>query len=326
MKFPQAIWITFMLAIFLIGCSQVDNTNNQNAKANQNDYDDYEFFEIYTSLYPLQYVAEQIGGDTVNVHSILPPGADAHTYEPTSKEIISIAKADLFFYLGAGMEAYAETVAASLASQDVGLIEIGEDQSLFIKDEHGHDEEHDDGHEHHHNHGDLDPHVWLDPNRLIQIAEIVKEELITLNPDTKEIYEENYESLIADLAVLDQSFQDMINTKEHKHILVSHAAYGYWEDRYGIEQISVNGLSSSNEPSQKDLAEIIKQTKEYDLKYILFEENTSNRVSEIIQEEIGAETAIIHNLEVLTEKDIENNEDYLSLMQSNFEVLDKVLQ
>jgi len=319
MRFPQKTWVAILMVIFLIGCSQ--SGDNENGEINEIDN---HVVEIYTSLYPLQYVTEKIGGNTVTVHSILPPGADAHTYEPTSKEIISIAKGDLFFYLGAGMEAYAETVAQSLASQDVRLVEIGEDETLFIKDEHEHDE-HGSGHNEH-GHGDLDPHIWLDPIRLVQIAEIVKDELITINPDADEIYEENYQVLITELTALDQSFQDMINKKKNKHILVSHAAYGYWEDKYGIEQISVNGLSSSSEPSQKELTSIIHQTKEYALKYILFEENTSNRVSEIIQDEIGAEAAIIHNLEVLTEDDIKNNEDYLSIMQSNLETLDKVLQ
>lgn len=308
MKSIRATFIFILLSILFIGCSQSNDINKNNE------------FEIYTSLYPFQYITEQIGGDTVAVHSILPPGADAHTYEPTSKEVISIAKGDLFFYLGAGMESFAETVAESLASQDVKLIEIAGDKSLFINGEH----EHDDDHGHHHS--DYDPHVWLDPLRLIQIAEIIKDELISLNPDAKELYEENYQALNVDLTLLDKSFQDMIEKKKNKQILVSHAAYGYWEDRYGIEQISVNGLSSSSEPSQKELTDIIRQTKKYNLKYILFEENTSNRVSEIIQDEIGAEAAVIHNLEVLTEQDIKDNKDYLSIMQSNLDTLDKVLQ
>lgn len=315
MKFSKSIWITFFMTIFLIGCSQSDGNDKIN---------NHKTFEIYTSLYPLQYVAEQIGGDTITVHPILPPGADAHTYEPSSREIISIAKGDLFFYLGAGMEAYAETVAQSLASQDVKLVELGENKSLFIKDEHNHEEGHEDTtHDHH---GDYDPHIWLDPIRLIEIADQIKNELITLNPEDEPVYKENHQILVDELTQLDQSFQHVINSKKNKHILVSHAAYGYWEDRYGIEQISINGLSSSSEPSQKELTKIIQETEKHNLQYILFEENTSNRVSEIIRDEIGAKTITIHNLEVLTEKDIENNEDYLSLMRSNLDTLDKVLQ
>jgi zinc transport system substrate-binding protein len=285
--------------------------------------------EIYTSLYPIQYVTERIGGDTVSVNSVYPPGVDAHTYEPTSREMIAIAKSDALIYLGAGMESFAETVAESLSSQDIELIEIGKDKSLFLKDENGHDHLHDDhdkGEEHeHHHHGDYDPHLWLDPLRLVEVSEIVKEALISLNPEEKAVYEENFTNLKEDLTLLDNAYKETLEKKENKHILVSHAAYGYWQDRYGIEQIAVNGLSSSNEPSQKQLTNIINKSKEYNLKYILFEQNTSNRVSEIIRDEVGAETAVIHNLEILTEEDIKNNEDYLSLMEYNLDVLDKVM-
>ena len=250
--------------------------------------------------------------------------------------MITIAKSDAFFYLGAGMEAFAETAAETLANQDVKLLEIGEDKSIFLKDEHGekeHEEEHNhdtdqatEHEEHEHHHGDYDPHIWLDPLRLIDVSEIVKEELIALNPDAESMYEENFAGLKEDLTALDEAYKNVLDKKENKHILVSHAAYGYWEDRYGIEQMSINGLSSSNEPSQKELTNIINQTKEYNLKYILFEQNISNRVSEIIQDEVGAEAAVIHNLEVLTEEDIEQNENYLSLMEHNLEVLDKITE
>lgn len=312
MKISKAIWITLLMIVLFTGCASQNHSESQNNQKNN--------LEIYTSLYPLQYVIEQIGGDSITVHSILPPGADAHTYEPSSKEIIKIAKGDLFFYLGAGMESYAETIAKSLDSQEVKLIEIGEDTSLFMKSESDH--HHDD----HGDHGDYDPHIWLDPIRLTQIAEVIKNELISSNPNEKDLYEENYYILVDKLTELDQSFQAVMDIKKNKHILVSHAAYGYWEDRYGIKQISVNGLSPSHEPSQKDLTNIIQQTKAYQLHYILFEKNTSNRVSEIIKDEIGAEIEFIHNLEVLTEEEIENNQDYLTLMQSNLEILDKVME
>lgn len=317
MKTFKGIFVILLLGVIAFGCSQPKQTSEEGTNATENNK-----LDVYTSLYPIQYVTERIGGDTVSVNTVYPPGADAHTYEPTSKEMIKIAKSDAFVYLGAGMESFAETAAESLASQDVKLIEIGEDKSLFLKDEHDGDDEEDN--EEHHHHGDYDPHIWLDPIRLIEVSNIVKEELISLNPDAKAVYEENFAALKEDLTSLDEAYKDVLDKKKNKRILVSHAAYGYWGDRYGIEQISVNGLSSSNEPSQKQLTNIINQTKEYDLKYILFEQNTSNRVSEIVQDEVGAETAVVHNLEVLTEEDIEDGEDYISLMEYNLDILDKV--
>lgn len=314
----RIIIILTLSSLFIIGCSD---------SADHPDKKDGKELDIYTSLYPIQFAVEQIGKDTVSVHSVYPPGSDAHTYEPSSKEIVSIAKSDAFFYLGAGMEAFSETIAESLSSQGVKLVEIGENESLFIKDEHNHADKHDhsrEGEEHHH-HGDYDPHIWLDPDRLIEVADMVKDELSIMNPDAKETYEDNFTSLKGDLTSLDKSFESTLKNKKNKHILVSHAAYGYWEERYGIEQIAVNGLSSSNEPSQKELKNIINRTKEYDLDYILFEQNVTNRISEIVQDEIDAKSAVIHNLEVLTDEDIDDNEDYITLMERNLKVLDKAM-
>lgn len=310
MKVFQAIITIFIVGMITIGCSASDDTKKNSKK-----------LTIYTSIYPLQYAVERIGGETVNAKSVYPPGADAHTYEPTSKEMTAIAKGDAFIYLGAGMEGFAESAANALASQDIDLVEIGKHEELFNKNN-----RHGDTDEHGHEHGDYDPHIWLDPLRMRDMSEIIKDELIRLNPDKEAMYEENFLSLQEDLIALDDDYSDMLHDKKNKKILVSHAAYGYWEDRYGIEQIAINGLSSSSEPSQKELTKIVDQAKKHDLHYIIFEQNSSNRVSEIIQDHIGAEALTIHNLSVLTENDIKNNENYLSLMEYNLDVLDKATE
>lgn len=295
----------FLLLLFLLTACNSSNENTEN-----------EQLIIYTSIYPIQYVAEEITGDNATVKSIYPPGVDAHTYEPTSKEITELAKGNAFIYLGAGMESFAETAADALKSQDILFIEIGEHDHLFTEDEHKHDD-------HGHDHGDHDPHIWLDPLRMIEIGEIVKDELVTLNPEKEGEYVENFKALKEDLTTLDEEFTEILETKENKQLLVSHAAYGYWEERYGIEQIPISGLSSSDEPSQKDLAEIARLAEKEELNYVIFEQTGSNRLASIIQEYIHADKLTIHNLEVLTEDNIAENENYLSLMKKNLEVLDQ---
>src|SRR5699024_4194202 len=108
--------------------------------------------------------------------------------------------------------------------------------------------------------------------------------------------------------------------------LVTHADYGYWESAYDIEQIAISGISSSDEPSQKELTKIEEIAKEKDLQYVVFEKNNSNKVASIIQEDIGADKLEIHNLEVLSDEDIANNEEYLTLMKHNLEVLDQATE
>jgi len=287
---------------------------------------------IYTSIYPIQYLTEQIVGDEATVKSVIPPGVDAHSFELSSKEMTDIAKGDAFIYLGSGMESFAEATADALKTHDVTLLEIGKHEELFIEGDghdHGHDGHEDDEHaheenDHHHDHGDLDPHIWLDPLRMIDIGKIITAQLSELHPDYKKQYEENLKKLEEELTALDQQFVDTLSKKKHKHVLVSHAAFGYWEDRYGIEQISISGLSSSNEPSQKDLAKITKLAEEKQMNYVLYDQTGTNRVAKIVQDQIGAEERVLHNLEVLRDEDINNKDDYISLMQHNLKILDEV--
>lgn len=107
--------------------------------------------------------------------------------------------------------------------------------------------------------------------------------------------------------------------------IVSHAGYGYWEERYGFNQIGIAGISPTNEPSQSQLVQTIDHAEELGLNYVLFEPNITPAVAEVVQSEIGAEALTIYPLEALTDEDVANDEDYFSLMHKNVETLRTVL-
>lgn len=294
-------------------------TNNESNQEKSNEID------IYTTVYPLQYFAKQIGGDYVNVSSIYPPGANEHTFEPTQKDMIALADADVFFYIGLGLESFVENAKKSLANERVIFVPVAEkidEQKLQTSVGHSH-EEHE--HEHDHHHGDVDPHVWLSPTISKDIALTIKNELVNLLPEQENTFNTNYERLIKRLEELDQQYKDLASQASSKTFFVSHAAFGYIAGNYGLTQIPVAGLNSQSEPSQKELAEIVALAKKHQIKYILFEQNVSSKLASVIQEEIGAESLILHNLSVLTEDDIKNNEDYFTLMEKNLKTLEKAL-
>lgn len=294
-------------------------TNNESNQEKSNEID------IYTTVYPLQYFAKQIGGDYVNVSSIYPPGANEHTFEPTQKDMIALADADVFFYIGLGLESFVENAKKSLANERVIFVPVAEkidEQKLQTSVGHSH-EEHE--HEHDHHHGDVDPHVWLSPTISKDIALTIKNELVNLLPEQENTFNTNYEQLVKRLDELDQQYKDLASHASSKTFFVSHAAFGYIAGNYGLTQIPVAGLNSQSEPSQKELAEIVALAKKHQIKYILFEQNVSSKLASVIQQEIGAESLILHNLSVLTEEDIQNNEDYFTLMKKNLKTLEKAL-
>ncbi|WP_347552595.1 zinc ABC transporter substrate-binding protein [Pseudalkalibacillus hwajinpoensis] len=292
----------------------------------QSDSDTEGKLVIYTTLYPLEYFTERIGGDEVKTESIIPPGSDAHSFEPTTKTMTELAEADLFIYNGAGMEGFAEAAKETLQNEDVTVMEASEgihfEESEEEHEEHeGHAEESHEGHEH----GDINPHVWIDPLLAIQQAENIKSEMIDLAPEKKETFEANFASLKEDLYALDQSFKEMVEAAPEKEFLISHDAYSYWETRYGLEQLSVSGLSPAQEPTQKQLEDIIQTAEDHDLSYMIFEQNATPKPAKAVQRELGFETLRIHNLSVLTEEDVANNETYLTLMEKNIETMKKAL-
>ncbi len=133
-----------------------------------------------------------------------------------------------------------------------------------------------------HNH-DQDPHVWLDPFLSISLAESIKDTLIELMPEQEETFTANFEQLKADLEDIDVEFQAMVDAAEKDTFLVSHAGYGYWEERYGLKQVGITGLSPTNEPSQRQLQDIIEFANEYGVNYVMFEQNISTKVAEMVK-------------------------------------------
>lgn len=319
MKRKIAISMLLAVSAFLTACG---SNNEEQAKNN-------DALTVYTTVYPLMYLAEEIGGDLIDVKSVYPANADEHSFEPSQKEIIDMAESDLFLYIGYNLEGFVKKAEPILEDEGVKVAAIGEQIDIDVEshseEDHDHSEEGHDDHEGH-DHGDVDPHVWLDPNLMIQMAEQVKNELTELLPEKESYFEENYKQTAEKMKDLDADFKQMVEESAKDEIIVSHAAYGYWEARYGIEQLAVAGLSSSSEPSQKQLTELLKTAKEHDIEYVLFEQNVPSKLTETIQKEIGAKSLTIHNLSVLTSEDMENGQDYVSLMEDNIATLKEALQ
>jgi len=310
-----------VVVLLVTACSNTESTESKN--------NDQTKINIYTTVYPLTYFAERIGGDYVNVSSIYPTGSNEHTFEPTQQDMMSLADSDLFFYIGLGLEGFVEKAETTLANENVQFVatsdRISEDQ-LHISTGHSHDEaEEHEAEEEDHAHGNLDPHVWLSPVLSQELALSIKDALVNKMPEQEALFTENYETLIGDLQTLDADFKQLVAESSTKTFFISHSSFGYIAGQYGLIQVPIAGLNSQSEPSQKELIEIVDLAENLDAKYILFEQNVSSNLSSVIQNEIGAKSLTLHNLSVLTEQDVANNEDYFTLMQKNMETFKEAL-
>ncbi|WP_455662868.1 metal ABC transporter solute-binding protein, Zn/Mn family [Pradoshia sp.] len=313
--------LTFIFALILTASVFLAGCGSSSSETGKDDNK----LTIYTTVYPLQYFAEQIGGEYVKVSSIYPAGVDEHTFEPTQKDIINLAEADLFYYIGHNLEGFVTNAKKTLKNENVEMIAIGEE--VHVEDEsHDHEEE---GHDHQeetgHDHGSIDPHLWLDPVYAKEMAELIKDSLSEKLPEQSDAFEKNYQALSEKLDNMNEEYTEATAKTKHSEFLVSHAAFGYWASRYGLDQISISGISTSEEPTQKSLQSLVDTAKEHDLTYILVEQNVSSKLTDVIKKEANLTSLPIHNLATLTEDDIDEGRDYFSIMEDNLHSLKTAL-
>lgn len=189
---------------------------------------------------------------------------------------------------------------------------------------HDHDENSDNGHDHHH--GEYDTHIWLDFNLMQRVASEISQLFIELDPAGEEIYRENAAQVQEKLQELDNNYREGLAERKKNTIIVSHAAFGYLTDNYGLEQRAVTGLSPHDEPSPGTVSELIDIARERNLEYIFMEVLASPQVVEVIAEEAGLEILTLDPAAGLTEEQIEQGEDYFSIMYSNLDNLKQALK
>lgn len=325
--------LTVILAIAMAGCGKTDTPTGASVDGKGK-------LTVYTSLYPLAYAAQRIGGDFAEVKNLVPAGVEPHDFEPTAKDIVSIANANIFIYNGSGFEPWVEKAVEGIDKSKVTVVNGTEGLNLLKSEE----LEHHDGetaatadssatassdaqaHEHEHEHGEFDPHVWLDPSLFKDQAQKVKNAFVQADKAHSAEYEKNYQALAADLDALDKEFQAMAAKAPRKDFLTSHRAFGYLAHKYGLKQEAISGISPEDEPSPGELKKLVDHVKADQIHYVLFETLASPKVAEVIARETGAKTATLNPLEGLTEDEQKTGKNYLTIMRENLETLRMVLQ
>lgn len=261
--------------------------------------------KIVTTIYPFTDLTQKIAGDKTTVIGIVPGGVEPHDYEPTPQDIVTIRSAQIFIYNGLpSLEAWLPKV-LPFVPQVTQL-----DASTLIEIIPG------------------NPHYWLDPRNNERVAEKIRDLLIEKDPANSDFYQRNTETLKATLEEVDQQYLAQLSPKscELRDIIVSHDAYGYMAQRYGFTTNSIAGLSPDAEPDAQTIAQLINFVHAKNIPYILFETLTSPRISETIANEAGVQTLMLNPIEGLTEEDIANHRDMISIMRDNLTTLKKALK
>lgn len=312
------------MMITLSACGNINKSEKKDVSTNNK-------LKIYTTAFAFQSFTEQIGGKYVDVESIYPPGADMHSFEPTQKEMVNIAKSDLFIYSNQDMDPVAKKIAGSINNEYLKLPVAANLKQADLLSNHEHDHEHE-GHEaheehegHDHEEGSKDPHIWLDPVLNKKMVKAIKDDLVKKDSRHKAYYEKRYKQLIADLDDINHKMKDITSNPKRDTVVISHDSIGYLANRYGFKQEGVSGMNNE-EPSQRDLMAIVKRIDDTKQPYVLYEQNISSKVTDVIQKESNTTPLSFHNMATLSKKEM-NDKDitYQSLMKENIKSLDKAL-
>ena len=288
--------------------------------------------EVLASFYPLQYVAEQVGGDLVSVSNLTPPAAEPHDLELSPAQVREIGTSDLVVYSSGFQAAVDDAVETQspehvVDTSDVVTLEAhpGTPGEATAADEGTDEHSEDDGHDHG-GEGAQDPHFWLDPTRLVDVGHAVAASLGEADPEHAAVYAENARTLEKSLTELDGDYSAGLKECSSRTLVTSHEAFGYLAERYDLEQVGIVGLDPEAEPSPARLREVGAIVEENDVSTIFTETLTSPKVADTLAKDIGVTTAVLDPLEGLSKDAAEAGDDYVSVMQDNLAALTEGLQ
>ena len=305
---------TVVLSVLLTACG-----GQEKKEASSN-----EKIQVMTTFYPMYEFTKQVVGDKGDVELLIPAGIEPHDFEPSAKDLAKISDSDVFVYNSPELETWTDNLTDTVDTKQTEIIQASKDIKLMEGTEHDHEEAHDHDTQEHEEHGhshELDPHVWLDPALAIKEVETIRDQLSKKYPDDKAAFEKNAASYIDELKKLDEEFQTAFKDAKNKTFVTQHAAFGYLANQYGLTQEAIAGISTDQEPSPSRLSELKHYVDDNQVKVIYFEENASSKVAETLSKETGVKLEVLNPLESLTDKQIKDGEDYLSVMRENLAAL-----
>ncbi len=267
---------------------------------------------VAAAFYPFEFVAQRVGGDQVEVTSLTPPGAEPHDLELTPQQVAAVGAADLVVF-ESGFQGAVDSAVEQMQPQRT--VDVATFVDMLVLDADGEEHAEDEGDDH----GATDPHTWLDPTNMVLIAEHVRDALTEARPEAKQEFSDNTEALISDLTTLDGDITSELTGCRLQTFITSHAAFGYFAERYGLTQVGIRGIEPDVEPTAARIAEVQQLAKDQGVTTIFFETLVSPVVSESIAGDLGLKTDVLDPIAGITSES--RGSDYLEVMRANASAL-----
>lgn len=293
---------------------------------------------VVTTLFPLYDFARIIGGDKAEVTLLLPPGVEAHHFEPKPEDVVRINSSDLFVFTNEYMEPWAARLLRNLAGKPVMAVDTSRGVTLIKaggEGEHGnegkgHDEKGHDEHKGagpHHDAEGMDPHMWLDFANAQIMVDNIAAGMSSKDPANKDYYTARAAAYKSELKKLDEEYKaGLAACRKRVFLHGGHYTFGYLANRYGLRYRSAAAVGTEAEPTPSRLIALVRQMKANGLKHVFSEELVSPRTAEVIAKESGASILLLHGAHNISRDDLARGATFISLMKKNLENLEIGLQ
>jgi zinc transport system substrate-binding protein len=296
-RFPVSIGLAVM-SLVAAGCGSMSASSPADGRPS-----------VVVAFYPLQWVADRIGGADISVTSLTPAGAEPHDLELDAKRLETLQKADVVVYLGDDFQPEVQKAVEQLPSsvKKVDILQAPSIDLLPVPDTPEGSEKVEGSH---------DPHVWLDPVRMQAVATAVGGAMASADPARASTFIANQQKVVDDLGALNTTITTSLASCQSRTIVTGHAAFQYFSQRYHLVQMPIAGVSPEEEPDPKTLENISKAAKSAGATTVYFEDALPSRLASTVASEIGAKTDLLSALEFDPSKETAGA-DYISVQKDN---------
>ena len=301
MKYKRLVvlLIIIILLVSLISCAKKGGESVQIKK-----------LKVITTLFPLYDMAKSIGSDKAEVSLLLPPGVEAHSFEPKPSDVVKINRADVFVYTGKFMEPWAEEIIKCAVNKDLIVVDASRGTKMIPGVFHDADEPI----------GSPDPHIWLDFDNAKIMVKNIMQAFQLKDGDNKNFYEQKTVDYSNKLTELDNMYKTTLGACKNKKIVYGvHYAFGYMVKRYGLKYLAAQGGSPNAEPTANDLIKLVKQIKRDKIRYIFYEELTSPRIAETIAGETKVKMLLLSAAHNLSRDQFEQGFSFFDILKKDLE-------
>jgi manganese/iron transport system substrate-binding protein len=248
---------------------------------------------VVTGVAIIQDLVRRVGGDGVEAFSIVPPGADPHTYQPTPRDVQALQGARLAVWNGLGLDETAAELVAEQRLPDLTTVVLSDGITPLADDADSDVDEHGDGHAH----AAGNPHLWLDPAYAVRYVEAIRDALSEVDPANAAIYQANAAAYIGEIDALDSWAQGEIATipAERRKLVTFHDAFPYFAGHYGLDLVGVVLKSPGREPSAQEVASLVTEMQRHQIPAVYAEPQFNARILELAARDAGVQVRRLYS-------------------------------